>query len=209
MHPPSPAIPPPGAAASHGQTELLAGGTTATHWFTETGGVSWHVVTTGHHDHTPVLHIPGLGESWSQWHHQLSGLSDRFACLAVDLEGHETDCARSLPDLLDALGVEQVAVVANDQGTLIADQLCASSEMAQRVTAYVRVGPSPEDPKGPLTMPVLFLFPATDPARQVEDRTVTDAVPNGFLQHIDGERSLHLEAPTEVSSAIAAFLEAK
>lgn len=158
--PPPAATPPEGAVNRHGETEVLPGGATATHWFVQAADVVWHVVTTGRHDHTPLLFLHGFPETWYAWHHQLSGLADRYACIAIDCKGygqsdHRLDTpwgydaqAAELPALLDVLGVDSLALVAHDRGAVIADHLCAVPGMADRIHAYVRMQQSGNRPHG-------------------------------------------------------------
>lgn len=302
MQPPQPAPPPEGAVNDHGETEVLPGGATATHWFAQAAGTVWHVVTTGHHDHTPVLFLHGWPGTWYAWHHQLAGLSDRFACIGIDMKGagqsgrgadtpwDDDGQAAEVLALLDALTVDRVALVAHGAAAAVADRLCASPGWSRRITAYIRLeppghpdrwardllaspggleavrsgsavdlaygvvapdeapvtgapsiahpvdpgtvarikaettlpgvaeasaarfsSPADHDPEAlsAVAVPVLFLLGAHDPRLPAEPADVVDLVPEGFLQLVEAGALPHLEAPTEVSSAVAAFLEAK
>lgn len=98
-------------------------------------------------DGPPVLLLHGCPFSAFVWRHVIAELRSRFRCLAPDLLGlgdTETPPGADwrLPSqtaavlgLLDALGLEQVAVVGHDQGGAIAQLLAAHHP--QRVTALV------------------------------------------------------------------------
>lgn len=87
---------------------------------------------------SPVaLFVHGVIVNAYLWRHQLAGLADLRRCIAVDLMGHgHTSIAAGQPvsfeaqadmlcEFLDALGIEQVDLVANDSGTGVAQIFAA------------------------------------------------------------------------------------
>ncbi|GAA4929195.1 pimeloyl-ACP methyl ester carboxylesterase [Actinomycetospora succinea] len=95
-------------------------------------------VETGDPNAPVALFVHGVIVNSYLWRHQLDDLSDLRRCVAVDLLGHGhsvargpdhsfTAQARMLAEFLDALGIDQVDLIANDSGTGIA-QLFAVAE---------------------------------------------------------------------------------
>ncbi|GAA4906669.1 pimeloyl-ACP methyl ester carboxylesterase [Actinomycetospora succinea] len=95
-------------------------------------------IETGDPQAPAALFVHGVIVNSYLWRHQLDDLSDLRRCIAVDLLGHGhsiargsdhsfTAQARMLAEFLDALGIEQVDLIANDSGTGIA-QLFAVAE---------------------------------------------------------------------------------
>ncbi|KAK4418115.1 Epoxide hydrolase A [Sesamum alatum] len=99
-------------------------------------GINMHVAEIG--DGPAVLFLHGFPELWYSWRHQMLYLSARgYRAIAPDLRGYgDTDAPPSpssytafhivgdLVALLDALGLEQVFLVAHDWGALIAWCFC-------------------------------------------------------------------------------------
>ncbi len=83
-----PTDPPPDTANLHGEIEVLADGTEATHWYAVAAGITWHFVTAGNPDHETVLMLHGLPESWWAFHHQISDLSKDHYVVALDCKGY-------------------------------------------------------------------------------------------------------------------------
>jgi len=98
------------------------------HRYVETNGIRMHVAEAG--EGFPVVMCHGWPELWYSWRHQLQALSDAgFRAIAPDMRGYgETDapadpndyrtsviCA-DIAGLLDALGIEQAAIVGHDWG---------------------------------------------------------------------------------------------
>lgn len=50
-------------------------------------GVSCHYITCGLGQ--PKVFLHGIADSWYMCHHQMAALSDRYLCVAVDLNGYE------------------------------------------------------------------------------------------------------------------------
>jgi soluble epoxide hydrolase/lipid-phosphate phosphatase len=105
------------------------------HQFVETNGIRMHYVEQGRG--FPVLLLHGFPELWYSWRYQIPALANAgFHAIAPDLRGYgETDkpegieaydihhLVGDLTGLLDALGVERVAVVGHDWGGIITWQM--------------------------------------------------------------------------------------
>ncbi len=75
----------------------------------------------------PLVCVPGWSQTAAQWKHQVSGLSDRFRVIAVDMRGHgESDkpthgytiqrLAKDVQDLITALNLKDVTVMGHSMG---------------------------------------------------------------------------------------------
>ncbi|MEL7536515.1 MAG: alpha/beta hydrolase [Pseudomonadota bacterium] len=152
--------PPPNTANKHGEIEILADGTPATHWYAEAAGVTWHFVTAGKPDRPVVLMLHGLPESWWAFHHQISDLSRDYYVIALDCKGYgQSDkrldldysaatMARETAELLDQLGVAEFTIVAHDRGAVIADHMTSVDSLKGRIRRYVRMQQSFNEPHG-------------------------------------------------------------
>ncbi len=78
----------------------------------------------------PLLLIPGWSQTAAMFRHQLTGLSDRYRVMALDMRGHgESEkpvhgyrvsrLARDVRDTLEALGLESVAVLGHSMGNAV------------------------------------------------------------------------------------------
>lgn len=97
----------------------------------------------------PVVLLHGLVANGLVWRHVVGGLGDGFRCIAPDLAlGSHSPAvpgadltlpglARTVIDLLDALGIEQAVLVGNGYGGDIAQVVAA--EYPQRVEALVLI----------------------------------------------------------------------
>ena len=115
----------------------------------EADGVRLSCYMVGHGP--PLLLLHGLGGSKVTWLPMLSKLSEAYRIIVPDLPGHaESDkpvtdytprfYARVMRHLLDAVGVEQAAVLGNSLGGRIALELALRSP--SRVTSLVLLDPS-------------------------------------------------------------------
>ncbi len=95
----------------------------------ETGGLRVHYLQAG--TGSPVICLHGFPETSHSWRHQLEGLSERHAVFAPDNRGFgQTDkpgarvtrgvLAQDVVAFMDALGLEQAAIVGHDWGGIIA-----------------------------------------------------------------------------------------
>lgn len=122
-------------------------------------------------DHTrpAAVLIHGAGNDHSVWNHQARHLAHRgFAVVAPDLPGHGRSGGTPLPSiealaqwlvaLLDALQVEQAALVGHSMGSLVA--LHAAAEHPARATRLVLVGS---------VAPMPVASPLLDAARDARD----------------------------------------
>ena len=130
-----------------------------THKRVETNGITMHVVEAG--SGFPVLLCHGFPELWYSWRHQMRALADAgFHAIAPDQRGYgDTDAPQSiesysihhlvgdLTGLLDALGLEQAAIVGHDWGGLVVWQMALLAP--HRVAAVVGVN-TPFFPRLPM-----------------------------------------------------------
>ena len=103
-----------------------------TYRFVETNGIRMHVAEAG--SGRPVVLCHGFPESWYSWRHQLQALAQQgYRAIAPDMRGFgQTDkppeidqytlfhLTGDIVGLLDALAVEQAAVVGHDWGAPVA-----------------------------------------------------------------------------------------
>jgi len=100
----------------------------------------------------PMLFIHGLGGCWANWLEQLPVLAARRRVLALDLPGFGSSPAprtepitmrlytRALIELLDSLALEQVEVVGNSMGGLLACELALAAP--ERVVSLALISPA-------------------------------------------------------------------
>ncbi|EXB56095.1 Epoxide hydrolase 2 [Morus notabilis] len=134
-----------------------------THRTVSVNGIEMHIAEKG--NGPVVLFLHGFPELWYSWRHQISALSSLgYRAVAPDLRGYgDTDapadvasytCLHVVGDLVglvDALGVEQVYLVAQDWGCLMAWYLCLFRP--EKVKAFVCLG-VPFRPRNPKMKPV-------------------------------------------------------
>ncbi len=98
--------------------------------FTSHRGLTWNYETAGHGD--VILFIHGFGGTAKWWGRQSEFLKRDFQVIAVDLPGHGQsawmpvtllDMAMDLRQMLRALGIEHLSVVASSFGGLVALEL--------------------------------------------------------------------------------------
>ncbi|GAV92586.1 Abhydrolase_6 domain-containing protein [Cephalotus follicularis] len=122
-------------------------------------GITMHVAEKG--QGPAVLFLHGFPELWYSWRNQILGLSSLgYHAIAPDLRGYgDTEAPPSVSSytcfhivgdliaLIDRLGVDQVFLVANDWGAMIAWYFCLLRP--DRVKAFVclSVPFRPRDPK--------------------------------------------------------------
>ncbi|MEM7704519.1 MAG: alpha/beta hydrolase [Pseudomonadota bacterium] len=152
--------PPPNTANLHGEIEILQDGTPATHWYAEAAGVIWHFVTAGDPQNTPIVMLHGLPESWWAFHHQISNLSRDYYVVALDCKGYgQSDkrldldysaagMAKETATLIDQLGIDAFILIAHDRGAVIADHMTSIESLKGRITRYVRMQQSFNEPHG-------------------------------------------------------------
>lgn len=98
----------------------------------------------------PVLYLHGAEGPLAGWPPFLDSLSTRFRVIAPDLPGFGQssggermdgvlDLTMYLQDLLDALGLDRVAIVGHDLGGMAAAELAATAD--RRVTALMLIAP--------------------------------------------------------------------
>jgi non-heme chloroperoxidase len=78
----------------------------------------------------PILMIPGWSQTAEQFRHQLTGLSDRYRVIAVDMRGHgESDkpahgykisrLAKDVHDMIHAMDLEEVNILGHSMGSSV------------------------------------------------------------------------------------------
>lgn len=92
---------------------------------TTNDGVNLHYLEAG--SGKPILMIPGWSQTAEQFKHQLSGLSDRYRVIALDMRGHgESDkpdfgykisrLAKDVHDAIHALDLDEVNILGHSMG---------------------------------------------------------------------------------------------
>ncbi|PON33803.1 Epoxide hydrolase-like [Trema orientale] len=133
------------------------------HRMVRVGGINIHIAEKG--EGPVVLFLHGFPELWYSWRHQITALSSLgYRAVAPDLRGYgDSDaptpitsytCLHIVGDLvglMDALGVEQVFLVAQDWGSWIAWYLCLFRP--ERVKAFVCLS-VPFSPRNPKMKPI-------------------------------------------------------
>ena len=95
---------------------------------TTSDGVSLYYLEAG--SGKPILMIPGWSQTAEQFKYQLSGLSDRYRVIAVDMRGHgESDkpefgykisrLAKDTHDLIHALDLDEVNILGHSMGSSV------------------------------------------------------------------------------------------
>jgi pimeloyl-ACP methyl ester carboxylesterase len=95
---------------------------------TTSDGVSLYYLEAG--SGKPILMIPGWSQSAEQFKHQVTGLSDRYRVIAVDMRGHgESDkpdfgykisrLAKDVHDMIQALDLEEVNILGHSMGSSV------------------------------------------------------------------------------------------
>ena len=101
------------------------------HQFVEANGIQMHVVTAGPADGEPVVLIHGFPETWYEWRKTIPALENKYRLIVPDTRGFgQSDKPEGSYDrrmlgadiigVMDALGVDQAAVVGHDWGGIIA-----------------------------------------------------------------------------------------
>ena len=146
--------------SQHGEIEYLGFGVFGTHWFVEADGPVWHFVTAGNPEDEVVLMVHGYPDTWWANAEVMALLSDEYYVIAVDVLGYgqsdkgpEVDvsyagAAGSLAALLDKIGVTAFNLISHDRGTIVSENLLAIEGMSDRVSAYVRMQQSFDQPHG-------------------------------------------------------------
>ncbi len=195
----------------HGEIEHLGDAVFGTRWFVDAdqvdGGPVWHFVTAGDPADEAVLMIHGYPDTWWANAEVMALLSDDYYVIAVDVLGYgqsdkgpEIDvsyeaAAASLSELLDTIGVQDFNLIGHDRGAIVSEKLIAQDGMSERISAFVRMQQSFDQPHG-LPRPPHALM-ATVPFQMQENlaRTVYTSnygsvhFPEEFLKRLDWEFS--------------------
>jgi pimeloyl-ACP methyl ester carboxylesterase len=95
---------------------------------TTSDGVSLYYLEAG--SGQPILMIPGWSQTAEQFKHQITGLSDRYRVIAVDMRGHgESDkpefgykisrLAKDVHDIIAALDLDEVNILGHSMGSSV------------------------------------------------------------------------------------------
>ena len=124
----------------------------------DAGGLRMHVVEAGPSDGPPVLLLHGWPQHSYEWRHQIPALAGAgYRVIAPDLRGFgqteapprgydKENMATDVLNLMDAMGLQRVKLLAHDWGGWIAFILCVRAperiESTSRSTSRT-CGPSP------------------------------------------------------------------
>ncbi|MEM6604475.1 MAG: alpha/beta hydrolase [Pseudomonadota bacterium] len=154
------ARPPDGTVNRHGELEYIGDGVFGTHWFVTADDATWHFVTAGNPSDAVVLMIHGHPDTWYAFSKAMSRLADRYYVIAVDTLGYgqsdkslELDLSyagvsSSLIALLDKIGVQNFNLITHDRGSVVSDHLIATTGMNKRISAFLRMQQSFDQPHG-------------------------------------------------------------
>ncbi|MEM9281512.1 MAG: alpha/beta hydrolase [Verrucomicrobiota bacterium] len=152
--------PPKGSFNRHGELEFLGENVFGIHWFIEAEGSVWHVVTAGYPHKSPILMIHGFPESWWGFKEQMIDLAKDYYVVSVDQLGYgQSDkslkqdlshqgVAKNIVALIDKMGIEKFDLVSHDRGSCIADNMMAVPGVNERVTNWIRMQQSFNEPHG-------------------------------------------------------------
>lgn len=152
--------PPEGTVNRHGELEYLADGVFGAHWFVDVEGAAWHFVTAGDPSNEVVLFVHGYPDTWYAYSKVMAELADDYYVIAVDTlgygqssKGSEIDVsyasvAASLIKLLDRIDVKDFNLITHDRGSVISDHLIATDGMSERISAFLRMQQSFDQPHG-------------------------------------------------------------
>lgn len=154
------ATPPEGSFNQHGELEFLGDNVFGIHWFVEVDGSVWHFVTAGYPHKAPILMVHGFPESWWGFKDQMIELARDYYVISVDqLAYGQSDkslnqdlshqgVAKSLVKLMDKINVGKFDLVSHDRGTCIADNMMGVPGVNKRVTNWIRMQQSFNEPHG-------------------------------------------------------------
>ena len=83
-----------------------------------------------------IVFLHGIPDSWYQWRHQMTALSQSYRCIGVDLKGYgqsekgagdyrHEGVAEQLFDMLQLIGVKRFNLATHDRGTVQGDFIAA------------------------------------------------------------------------------------
>ena len=113
----------------------------------DAAGLRMHVVEAGPPDGDPVLVLHGWPQNWYQWRHQIPALAGAgFRVIVPDLRGFgqseappkgydKENMATDVLNLMDAMGLQRVKLLAHDWGGWIGFILCTRAP--ERIEKYV------------------------------------------------------------------------
>lgn len=154
------ARPPGGTVNQHGQVEYIGNGVFGVHWFVAANGATWHFVSAGDPANDVVLMIHGHPDTWYAFSKVMARLADRYYVIAVDTLGYgQSDkslqldlsyagVASSLVALLDRIDVRTFNLITHDRGSIVSDHLIATDSVNRRISAFLRMQQSFDQPHG-------------------------------------------------------------
>ena len=191
--------------SQHGEVEHLGMGVFGTHWFVDADGPVWHFVTAGDPSDDVVLMVHGHPDTWWAFAEVMALLADDYYTIAVDVLGYgqsdkgpEIDvsyagAAVSLATLLDRIGVTEFNLISHDRGTIVSENLLTIDGMSERISAYVRMQQSFDQPHG-LPRPAheamasaAFHSQENLASELYSSRYASVHFPDSFLQRLDWE----------------------
>lgn len=198
------AVPQTLKVSQHGELEHLGMGVFGTHWFVDADGPVWHFVTAGDPSNEVVLMVHGYPDTWWANAEVMALLADDYYVIAVDVLGYgqsdkgpEIDvsyagAAASLTTLLEKIGVSEFNLISHDRGTIVSENLLTIDGMSERVSAYVRMQQSFDQPHGlprpPHEAMSTVQFQRDNPARVAYTGTSASVkFPEKFLKRLDWE----------------------
>lgn len=104
--------------------------------------------------------VHGYPDTWWANAEVMALLSDEYYVIAVDILGYgqsdkgpKTDvsyaaAAASLADLLNTIGVENFNLISHDRGSIVSENLLVQDGMSERITGFVRMQQSFDQPHG-------------------------------------------------------------
>ena len=123
------------------------------HRMVQAAGLSFHMAEAGPEDGVPILLVHGWPQHWFTWRRVISPLAAQRRVICIDLRGFgwsdappgayaKRTLAEDIVALLDALGIDQVDLIAHDWGAWASYIVCL--DHPERVRNYVALNmPSP------------------------------------------------------------------
>ena len=195
--------------SQHGEIEHLGRAIFGTHWFVDAdqidGGPVWHFVTAGDPENDVVLMVHGYPDTWWANADVMALLADEYYVIAVDVLGYgqsdkgpEIDvsyaaAAASLSDLLDTIGVDAFNLIGHDRGSIVSEHLLVQDGMSERISAFVRMQQSFDQPHGLPRPPHAQMAPVPFQSQPNLARMVYTSnygsvhFPDRYLQRLDWE----------------------
>ena len=171
----------------------------ASHWVRLQDGTRLHYVESGPQGAASLVLIHGYSDSWYSFSRVIPKLSERYHVVAIDLRGHgESDrpaggyspveLATDVSEAMQRIGITKATVVGHSLGSLVAQQLAASSP--EQVERLVLVGAGRSIAAFPgLTEFSREVMALSDPVsdefiRAFQSSTIHAKVPSSFYERV-------------------------